>query len=1074
MAPSGCYYVGILTYSLSGCQDACLSVTGNGYYSDFIVLATNATIFTDSGCTTTAPSGYYSNTLSAGTLCYTVGLSGLVTSVSTCFATPTPSPTQTPTVTPTSVFTTQFVSCEDGSNIFRFRGSSIPTTTGNTYFISGGTEFVGCATIIQNDGRGPLLDSNGVIFTSVNDCGDGLCPRTTRTASILSRCSDGQIVYFNVDTDTAFIGATYTYQGECYSFIKFDGPGGPYIGSPQFKDCISCSFTPTPTPTPFPTQTVTPSVSSSPTSCAYNEFCFNTSLFSLSGFNGNYQSTQNYYNSRLYYTGDGITTGFIYHTGTQWCLSSSLGGTCQLKGKSPCYSNCPDISSNNFVSGLCPTPTPSPNNCSTLNFDAYFDCDYTPIPTPTTSIDCGNVDFTFSTTPGTPSPTNTSVYTVGLDFNIFKTSQTPTPSFTATLTPTPTNRVQISGQATFTIIDSTFDSPITKVLVSCFTGEEYYVTNQLIFESTIVSLGFIMSVLIITPSGNQYLCVRYDRDVTNLSPNSNVIQIYSIYGNCDSCDIRITQTPTVTPTLTSTPTQTTTNTRTPTSTPTQTQTLTPSVTIGLTPTMTPSNTETLTPTPTNTMTSTPTNSNTQTQTPSQTITVTPTKTITKTPTQTKTSQVTPTQTKTQTTTPTNTVTSTTTPTITKTPTITPTITATITNTATITKTPTPSNTATHTKTPTHTQTPTPSFTIGITPSETAKTTVTPTKTPTNTPSQTTTMTPSTTRTVAFRTTWQDPNGIQTIAELPLLNYPAAFPLVVNWGDGTDSTLTSYTDPEVVHMYGDGNAYQVTIVDSLKYVFSFGLSSLSQERKNMLKSVDEWGMFEAFTTTRLFEGCENLNCASVIDIPSFNNTFDLNKMFYDCTGLTSINLVENWDVSPVTGTTYMFYNTNFNISELNSWDTSNIINMSYMFGSNPSFNSDITQWNVSNVTNMSGMFSDTNSFNQDLSTWESSGSSLSAVTNMSNMFNGALSFDQDLGGWNISNVSNFSGFMSGGVPLRTAFLDSIYTNWSTLSVQPNLNPVSFDGIYYSISGGQAGRDVLTNAPNNWTIIDAGGI
>jgi surface protein len=1070
MAPSYCYSAGTLTFNASSCEGACLTITGSNYYSNFYILDTNATLYSDSGCTTTAPQGYYSNSITGGTMCYTVGLSGVVTSVSTCFVTPTPTPSITPTLTPTSVFTTQFVSCEDGSKVFRFRGSSIPSITGNTYFINGGSEFVGCATITINDGSGPLFDSNGVTFTLVGDCGDGLCPRTSRNASVLSKCSNGEIVYFNVDTDTAFVGATYIYNGECYSFIRFDGPGGDYIGSPQFKDCISCNITPTPTPTPFPTQTVTPSVSSTPTACEYNEFCFTTTLSSLSGFNGNYGSTQNYYNNRLYYTGDGLTTGIIYHTGTQWCLSNSLGGSCYLKGKTPCYSNCPDISSNNFVGGICPTPTPSPQNCSTLSFDAYFDCEYIPSPTPTTSIDCGAVDFTFITTPGTPSPTSSPLYTIGLDFNIFKTSQTPTPSFTATLTPTPTNRVQISGQAIFTIIDSPFDSTVTKVLVNCVTGEEYFVSNQLIFDSTTVSIGFIMSILIITPIGNQYLCVRYDRDVTNVSSNSNVIQIYSIYGTCDSCVIRITQTPTLTPTTTPTPTQTITNTQTPTTTPTQTPTLTATVTVGLTPTMTPSNTETPTRTPSNTPTQTQTNTPTQTQTYSQTVTVTPTRTTTKTPTQTKTSQVTLTPTQTQTKTPTNTPTMT----ITPTNTITPTMTQTPTNTNTSSKTPTPTQTATHTKTPTHTQTPTPSFTIGITPSETAKTTVTPTKTPTNTPSQTTTMTPSTTRTVAFRTTWQDPNGIQTIAELPLLNYPAAFPLVVNWGDGTDSTLTSYTDPEVVHMYGDGNAYQVTIVDSLKYVFSFGLSSLSQERKNMLKSVDEWGMFEAFTTTRLFEGCENLNCASVIDIPSFNNTFDLNKMFYDCTGLTSINLVENWDVSPVTGTTYMFYNTNFNISELNSWDTSNIINMSYMFGSNPSFNVDITQWNVSNVTNMSGMFSDTNSFNQDLSTWESSGSSLSAVTNMSNMFNGALSFDQDLGGWNISNVSNFSGFMGGGVPLRTAFLDSIYTNWSTLSVQQNLNPVSFDGIYYSIAGGQSGRDILTNSPNNWTIIDAGGI
>jgi surface protein len=460
-----------------------------------------------------------------------------------------------------------------------------------------------------------------------------------------------------------------------------------------------------------------------------------------------------------------------------------------------------------------------------------------------------------------------------------------------------------------------------------------------------------------------------------------------------------------------------------------------------------------------------------TQTPTQTSTVTPTRTTTKTPTQTKTSQITPTVTQTQTTTPTNTITSTNTPTNTNTQTMSQTITNTPTRTTTPSRTPTQTQTMTQTKTPTHTTTPTQSVTIGLTPSKTSKPTVTPTHTPTNTPSQTTTVTPSTTRTIAFRTTWQDPDGIQTIAELPLLPGGTAYPFVVNWGDGNTSTITAYNDPEVTHIYADEAAYQVTISTSLKYNFSFGQSTLTQSRKNMLKSVDEWGTL-VFIETRMFEGCENLNLTTTIDTPNsaLNNTEDLNKMFYGCTGLTTINNIESWNFTNITtGMTYMFYGTNFNVADLNSWDTSNVINMSYMFGNNLSFNADITGWVVSGVTNMSGMFSDTTSFNQDISGWD-----VSNVVNMSNMFNDAFAFDQDLGSWNISNVTNFSGFMSGGVPLRTTFLDSIYTNWSLLTVQPNLNPVSFNNIYYSISGGQSGRDVLTNSPNNWTIIDAGGL
>jgi len=53
---------------------------------------------------------------------------------------------------------------------------------------------------------------------------------------------------------------------------------------------------------------------------------------------------------------------------------------------------------------------------------------------------------------------------------------------------------------------------------------------------------------------------------------------------------------------------------------------------------------------------------------------------------------------------------------------------------------------------------------------------------------------------------------------------------------------------------------------------------------------------------------------------------------------------------------------------------------------------------------------------------------------------------------------------------TTNLNSIYTKWSFLSVQPNIN-ISFGTAKYT-AGGSAGRLVLTSAPNNWTITDGG--
>jgi hypothetical protein len=50
------------------------------------------------------------------------------------------------------------------------------------------------------------------------------------------------------------------------------------------------------------------------------------------------------------------------------------------------------------------------------------------------------------------------------------------------------------------------------------------------------------------------------------------------------------------------------------------------------------------------------------------------------------------------------------------------------------------------------------------------------------------------------------------------------------------------------------------------------------------------------------------------------------------------------------------------------------------------------------------------------------------------------------------------------------LDSIYNGWSTQSVKPNLT-IPFGTIKYTAAG-QAGKDILLDPPNNWTITDGG--
>ena len=546
----------------------------------------------------------------------------------TASQTQTQTPSTTTTPTPTLGFAVQFVDCSDNSNIFRFNDPAIPSTIGVTYYITGSTSFEGCATTVLNDGTGSQYDGAGVSFLMTGaGCGDPICPRSSNRAALLTRCSDGEVFYFNVEEDTAFIGAAYVYDGVCYSFVEFSGPGGDNIGSPLYQNCFDCLAQPTPTPTPYPTPTNTPTVSSTPPACIYSTFCLSSTLSSVINYNGNYDEV-GFYNGKPYYVGDGATTGYIYYvTGSTeyWCLSNSLGGTCILQGATPCYSQCPDILANGFTSGICPTPTPTPINCNTFDFNAYFDCDWEPLPTPTPSVACDDVNFDISYFGVTPTPSPTGIICDGNAVIFSMSGYTPavTPTIPLTPTVTLTRTVDVAGQATFNMLDETFNCVSVKVLTNCNTGGELYTSSNLSYSGITVVTGMTFFALI----NNENVCVTYTRDDSNFSSNSIVNQIFQIYSNCANCSNvptptpSVTTTPTQTPSATAglTPTATATPPVTPTQTKTQTPTPSPTSTLGSTPTQTPSNTPTetppVTPTQTQTASNTPTPSITKSPTP---------------------------------------------------------------------------------------------------------------------------------------------------------------------------------------------------------------------------------------------------------------------------------------------------------------------------------------------------------------------------------------------------------------------------------------------------------------------------
>lgn len=233
--------------------------------------------------------------------------------------------------------------------------------------------------------------------------------------------------YFSAITSHANPSNYYPCQFEgCWSLLSSGDTNTSYFYSSYLVDSMSagtCSDCGTTYHSGDPIYEVN-------SGCCFTDFCLFTEYTPFSGYDGNYVSAGTY-NGQSYFTG-GSNPGFVYYsTGdTSWCLSTSLGGNCDLFGAKPCYSPCPDICDEIFGGNICPTPTPTPTiNCSLNDFTALFDCDVQPTPTPTPTIT--------PTTTTTPTPTVTINPCILVDafFSVNLISPTPTP--TPTVTPIP-------------------------------------------------------------------------------------------------------------------------------------------------------------------------------------------------------------------------------------------------------------------------------------------------------------------------------------------------------------------------------------------------------------------------------------------------------------------------------------------------------------------------------------------------------------------------------------------------------------------------------------------------------------
>ena len=471
-----------------------------------------------------------------------------VTPTLTNTPTVTPTLTNTPTITPTNTNTPSnttselpfdiytFRDCCDSSNVFRFSFVPGSMTVGQVFFVENTLDFSGCAEVIPYEATGPIYLGSTVIFTEQTSCGDSLCPSCpTPTPTPISACTvcvDYDV--FNNNNYNIYIYYIDCYGNELHHLI----PAGTTVGVcacegtiiepedvyvSQVGYCPFVSATPIATPTNTPTPTVTPSPGWN--LCPVEEYCLLTYFPDTETYDGTYYSAGTY-NDRVYYSGD---TGFIYYGNLQWCLSSTLGGPCILHGSYPNYDICPDLCGDLFSSGTCVTTTSTTNPCNIFDFEAYFDCDVST--TTTTTIPCSatSIDVSFSSYTTTTTTVNPCGDVTG-DI-IISAYTTTTTTNTGTTTTTTTRDIVVSGDVTYTLVDTVFVCPSqTYNFQDCITLENYYIESSTAFNSIDLFINYVYSMDI----NGLVSCYTY-LGTSTVSPNATLNQYYNMYLTCSTC-----------------------------------------------------------------------------------------------------------------------------------------------------------------------------------------------------------------------------------------------------------------------------------------------------------------------------------------------------------------------------------------------------------------------------------------------------------------------------------------------------------------------------------------------------------
>ena len=254
-------------------------------------------------------------------------------------------------------------------------------------------------------------------------------------------------------------------------------------------------------------------------------------------------------------------------------------------------------------------------------------------------------------------------------------------------------------------------------------------------------------------------------------------------------------------------------------------------------------------------------------------------------------------------------------------------------------------------------------------------------------------------------------------------------MVVDWGDGTTDTITTWNQAELNHDYSLTTGAGVYTI-SLDGVFS-GIKFNNGGDKLKLTEINQWGTNQWTTMNAAFRGCLNM-IGTYTDTPDTSLVVTMARMFetcylfnsavnFDTVNVTSIYYMFSYcyqfnqpinfnapalvssqyafhqctvlnqpinitTTSALSATTRMFYNCKKLTGPITISDTSGVGSMDYMFWTCTDLNTPIN-FNSSSCTNFNNLFTNCINLNSSITL------DTSSALNVGALFNGCSSFNQ---------------------------------------------------------------------------------